>query len=270
MHPIEIARLEEGRRARAGLPFAADTRPFTGGGVALRSRPGSWINYGVGMGLNGPVDAAEVAATVAWYESSGIEPRMEVAPFVDGATLRAFGEAGLRPRDFCTVLWRRLGSVVRPEHGTPAGVGLRVIDKRDDAAVAEYAWVVNRGFTPAQFDPSPEHLELSRRFVGMERVVAVGAYAARKIVGGGAVDFDGEMASLVGLSVLEAWRGRGVQQALIAERCRIAAERGVGIVTVGSRPNAVTERNALRLGFAVAYTKVILAKSGRGLKPIGG
>jgi GNAT superfamily N-acetyltransferase len=270
MHPIDIARLEEGRRARAGLPFAAEVRGFARGGVALRSRPGSWINYGVGMGLDGPVDDAEAADTVAWYEAAGIEPRVELAPFVDGATLRAFGGAGLRLRDFSTVLWRRLDSTVRAEHGTPAGVELRVIDTRDDAAVGEYAWVVNRGFTPAQFDPSPEHLELSRRFVTAERVVAVGAYAAGKMIGGGAVDFDGDMASLVGLSVLEAWRGRGVQQALIAERCRIAAERGVGLVTVGSRPNAATERNALRMGFAVAYTKVILAKSGAGLTPLGG
>ena len=90
------------------------------------------------------------------------------------------------------------------------------------------------------------------------------------MVGGGAVDFEEGVASLVGLSVLEAWRGRGIQQALIAERCRIAAERGVGLVTLVSRPNAATERNALRMGFAVAYTKAALVKSGPGLRANGG
>jgi hypothetical protein len=41
--------------------------------------------------------------------------------------------------------------------------------------------------------------------------------------------------------------------------------RGCILATISSRPGIPTERNALRLGFTMAYTKVILVRPGPGL-----
>ena len=56
-----------------------------------------------------------------------------------------------------------------------------------------------------------------------------------------------------------------VQAALIARRLEHARDQGCELVTIGSRPGIATERNAARLGFYVAYTKVIMAMPGEGL-----
>lgn len=269
MHPIDVARLEEGRRGRGAARLASEARFFTGGGVALRSAPGSWINFAVGMGLEGPVPEGEVEAVAAWYESAGIEPRVELTPYADASVLRGCAAAGLTLREFNTLLWRRTDTIVRPEREGPAGLELRVIDVSDEEEAEAFAWVVDRGFTPPHLDPSPLRMERTRRYIALDRVVAVGAFVNGRLVGGGTLAYEEEVGTLQGMSVLEAWRGRGIQQSLIAERCRLAAERGVPLVTIMSRPHAATERNALRLGFQVAYTKTTLAKSGPGLRAVG-
>ncbi len=72
-------------------------------------------------------------------------------------------------------------------------------------------------------------------------------------------------AALFALAVLPAYRRRGVQQALIAARLRAAAEAGATVVTISALPGVATERNARRMGFQVAYTKVVLVRPGAGL-----
>ena len=65
-------------------------------------------------------------------------------------------------------------------------------------------------------------------------------------------------------------RRKGVQQALIAARLRVLRDRGVFLATIGSRPGEGTERNVWRMGFQVAYTKVVLVKPEKGLVPTPG
>jgi GNAT superfamily N-acetyltransferase len=90
------------------------------------------------------------------------------------------------------------------------------------------------------------------------------------MVGAGSVEFAGELCALFGLSVLPEFRRRGIQQALIAARLNEARRRGAHLATISGRPGAATERNVMRMGFALAYTKVILVKPGPGLTPMVG
>lgn len=75
------------------------------------------------------------------------------------------------------------------------------------------------------------------------------------------------MAILFGLSVLPEYRKRGIQQAMIGERLRIARQEGAHFATISARPGVATERNARRMGFEVAYTKAIVVRPGAGLRP---
>ena len=76
--------------------------------------------------------------------------------------------------------------------------------------------------------------------------------------------------ALFGLAVVPEYRRRGVQQALIAERLRLARDAGARVATIGSRPGHSTERNVRRMGFQTAYTKVSLVRPGAGLRPVIG
>jgi len=65
-------------------------------------------------------------------------------------------------------------------------------------------------------------------------------------------------------SVDPAWRRRGVQNALMVHRLRRARGLGACVAAVGSDPSIATGRNAMRLGFRVAYTKVSIGEPAAG------
>ncbi|HYE61617.1 MAG TPA: GNAT family N-acetyltransferase [Phycisphaerales bacterium] len=269
MDLIEIARLEEMRRARSAAAIADDCRWLRGGGAALRGKRGSWINYAVGLGLEGDVDGGELGEVSRWWSAEGIEPRLEVTPFVSDATLRTIAEAGFAWRDSTSTLFREVlpGETTRAE---VPGLELRVVDAGDAHQVRAYGDAVIRGFRGPGVEPTEIDHELSARFVRLPSTVAIAAWMDGRIVGGGTLQVDGEVAALLGASVLPEYRRRGIQQALIAARLRACAERGVRVVTIGSKPGAATERNVRRAGFQVAYTKMIMTKTVEGAVGAGG
>src|SRR5262245_29273340 len=129
MDLIEIARLEEGRHAAGLAEVALEARPFAGG-TAGRGPPGSWINNAVGAGLNGPVTVAELDDLIRWYADKGIEPRLEVCPFVDPSLLRALEERAFSVKVFETLFCRDLDATgtVRPIHDAPPELRVSIVD----------------------------------------------------------------------------------------------------------------------------------------------
>src|SRR5262245_37317288 len=115
---LDIARLEEKRLVKVVSEICDEHRPF-GGGVMGRATPGNFMNYAVGFGLDGPPAGgwrAEVESLIHWYEEKGIEPRMEVSPFVDEGLLAVLEELKFVVRLFEIVLYRQLtdGRVASP------------------------------------------------------------------------------------------------------------------------------------------------------------
>ncbi len=64
-----------------------------------------------------------------------------------------------------------------------------------------------------------------------------------------------------------AFRGRGVQRAMLAGRMRIARELGHNVAFTDSAPGIVTARNVRRLGFQQIATTCTLVRPGEGLVP---
>ena len=87
-----------------------------------------------------------------------------------------------------------------------------------------------------------------------------------ELVGAGGCASRAGLTALFGTSVRSDFRGRGVQQALIAQRLARAVERGSLGATLVSAPQGTTERNAVRLGFRLAYARAILVRPGPGLE----
>ncbi len=267
MDLIDIAKLDEARHAQALIDGAPETRPI-GGGIAARGHPGSWVNAVIGAGLAGPVPGADLEAVTEWYEAAGIEPRFELTPFVDRGLLNELERMRFVLRSFETVLFRELaaGERVSAVHPAPPGLCISVVDPADDAAVRAYVLVAMSGFYPPGSGPTEEDVRLVMGFARHPRTVSLTASLDDRIVGAGACEIvDGRIAALFGVSVLPEFRRRGVQQALLATRLNMAAERGCRVATIGSRPGAGTERNVRRMGFQTAYTKVCLCRPGEGL-----
>ena len=267
---LHVAKLEESRLARGMASVALEKRPLAGG-MLTRGEPGTWINSATGMGMSGPVTLAEVDELIAWFESVGVEPRIDVCPFSDKSLVAGLSARGFVVSFFDNVFFREVGEgggVVPP---SPLGEGIEVglIDPEDEKAVWEYAAAVARGFTKDGHEPDAGDVTLTARVVRQPAVRAFGARVDGRIVGGGAIEVPREegpkAAALFALAVLPAYRRRGVQQALIAARLNAAAEAGATVATISAMPGVATERNARRMGFQVAYTKVVLVRPGAGL-----
>jgi len=267
--PIEVARLEEARQALGTAEVTSEAEAIAGGWMSFEA-PGAWANQACGLGLAGPVSAGEIDRLVAFYVGRGVEPKIEVCPFADPSLLAGLAARGFTLREFEVVLAR----VIAPgedlaaalPHGWPAAVEVVRVDPEDDAAVRRFVDVSSSGFLRDQ--TVPEALEaLAWRVARHPRCDSFEARCDDQVVAGGGMETGEGVACLFGASTLPPWRGRGIQQALMVRRMQRAVERGCRLVTIHSDPRIATARNASRLGFLPAYTKVVLAMAGAGLEP---
>ncbi|MBU6413895.1 MAG: GNAT family N-acetyltransferase [Planctomycetes bacterium] len=282
MELSDIAMLEEGRLCNALEVIAPESRRLAGG-LLTRGDPGTWINttsgLGMGLGATTPVTAADVDALIAWFEEKGIEPRAEVCPFAHPSTWNELGKAGFVIRTFENVFVADLVTSPARSAPQPLGDGITIVrvDRYDGAAVRAYAQAICAGFTHPT-PPPKEDIELWMRVVREDNCIALAAMDGDRVVGGGCTESarltlrkeahhtSHSMAILFGLSVLPEYRKRGIQQAMIAERLKLARADGAQFATISARPGVATERNARRMGFEVAYTKAIVVRPGPGLR----
>jgi GNAT superfamily N-acetyltransferase len=266
----DIAALEEARLALSLSEVADDWRPV-GGGRACRSSPGAWVNVAANVGLSGPVERSELSAITDWYISIGAEPRFELSPYADPTVVQGLSELGYVIRVFESVFYRELseGSIAAL-HAPPDGLEITRLDPEDRALSRRYAEVIVPQFYPPGAAPTEADLALVERTIRHPRSVILAAWMDGALVGGGGMETLGEVAALYGLAVVPEYRRRGIQQALIAERLKLARHLGAKVATISSRPRVATERNVRRMGFQVAYTKAVVVRPGEGLAPVIG
>ena len=265
----EIAHREESRLAVGISEVAPESIPFAGG-RATRDTPGLFTNTANGVGHNGPVSEDEVSRMVEWYRSAGIEPRVEVSPYVHPTLLEHLGAAGFMIRMFENVFVCELdrGPTPAPPYAVPADVTISMVDPADDAMVRGFSQVVTAGFAGDVDRVDEASLDVMARVTRHPRTTSIVALRNGEIVGGGSLELCGDHGALFGLAVRREHRRIGIQQAMLAWRLRFAAERGVRFLTISARPNVATERNARRMGFTLAYTKAIMVRPGAGLAPV--
>lgn len=270
MEPSVLSDLEETRQAIGTAEISRESIEV-GGGIASFSGPGSWNSQACGLGFRGPVSGADIDRLVAFYTERGVEPRIEVCPYADGSLLEALRGRCFEVREFESVfvIYARAG-MPTPAVAPDEAIELRRVDPRNAEVVRTWVEVSTRGFRPAG-ERVPELLaETCTACATHPRSVSHIAYIDGQPVGGSGMEIadarkGGRVACLFGTSVAEPYRRRGVQTALMLERVRVAFDAGCDAVCIHSKPGIPTERNARRLGFELAYTKITMAMPGEGL-----
>jgi hypothetical protein len=258
------------RRQGAGLRAVATEHLAVGGGIAAWAGPGAWANQAVGVGLAGPVTDVELDALVAFYADHGAPARIEVPPFahptlVDGLAARGFvlerfEDAWLRALPAGEDLAAAL------PHGWPAGVTTEVVPPdAPDEAIDAFVAVSSSGFVPEGGALSEADRAVARRMARDPRVLNVLVRVDGVPAGAGSASAGEGAAGLFGASTLAPFRRRGVQLAGIVARLVAVRDAGATVACIESLPGAATARNAARLGFTLAGTKVVL----RGPPPAG-
>ncbi|GAB5495902.1 MAG: hypothetical protein Phyf2KO_09820 [Phycisphaerales bacterium] len=276
--PAEIARMEEARQARAMTEIGVESEPILGG-IMSYLEPGSWSNQVCGIGLSGKATSEDVARIVEYYTSRGVEPKVEIAQFVDESLLVALAEHKFELRQFETVLARQIGDNEQidptPMGGWPVDdegneLVIERVDPDDEQTVFESWRVAMSGFIDSPREPTEKELNMHRKIVSHPHGDFLVARFGNRIVAAGGAEYprgdDIAVGVLFGVSVLDEFRRRGIQQAMILHRVIGAQRRGAKVVVIHSVPAASTDRNSMRLGFEPCYTKVIMAVSGEGLE----
>jgi len=168
-----------------------------------------------------------------------------------------FKERGYAIAELNNVLYRKLDAEDKfPE--APAGCEIRRSLEADaDVAGA----IVESAFFP---DGAPEaYRGLMAPLYQMERALAFVARVDGRLVacGTGLAIPEHRIFALCGAGTLAEFRGRGLQTALLRTRMAAAVEAGCEYAVVVTQGGSASQRNAERLGFRVAYSKVTVVRA---------
>ncbi|RKI15843.1 N-acetyltransferase [Corallococcus sp. AB030] len=266
---VEIARRFERKQATSAVALSTASAPLADGWMAFGG-VGSYINKSCGYGFERAVTDAELDALVDFFASRGVEPKAELSPFAPQPLLKGLADRGFVLREFETVLYRPLQvgeDLSRLSRGAPAGLRVERVDPSDDAAVHRFVEVAGSGFVPEGESMPAIFLEMGLKAARNPVSDSYVAWLDGVAVGAGSCEVSDGLTSLFGTSVLPAYRRLGVQQALIAARLARGLEKGSDLAAIMSSPGIPTERNAMRLGFLMAYSRAVLVKPGAGLEP---
>lgn len=255
----ELAILEESRQARAVAAVADFAEPLAGGLLSFTG-PGSYSNQAVGLGMSGPVSGPELDHLCTFYESRGFQPQIEVCPYAHESLIRGLAVRNFVIKDFETVLARDMSIAVDAQ--IPAEIRIDQVDPKNDAQVETLLTIVADGFTVTNRDIFRAH---ARKALHYPDTFAYIASIDGTAGAGASCELSAPCGALFGAATLEPFRKRGLQRALMVARLNAAQQSACKYLTIGSKPDSPTGRNALRLGFGVAYTKAILIRPGPGL-----
>ena len=77
---------------------------------------------------------------------------------------------------------------------------------------------------------------------------------------GGRIIPEHRIFALFGAGTLPAFRGRGIRTALLRTGMKAAADAGCELAVVVTQRGSISERNCMRLGFRIAYSKVTVIR----------
>jgi hypothetical protein len=264
---LELARRIELSEARAGAAAAMSLgklKPEMGacvewiaGGWAAFAGAGSPVTQAIGLGLDGePVSNEEFARLQTFYRKRNEPVRVEACPLADASLFEQFGAAGYRVTEFTNVMAQRLvDAETKPSVSVPAIEVRRIAD----AEVDLWTRTVATGFADGQA-PAEELLEVMKAFALAEGVERYVAEIEGRPAGGGTLIMRDGVAGLFGAGTLPEFRNRGVQTELLRARMERGREAGCDIAVCLAQPGSSSQRNVVRRGFQVLYTRAKFEK----------
>lgn len=239
------------------------TRPEIGaaeeaicGGHMIFAGLGSPIGRATGLGLDQSFTPEHLDQVEQFYRAHEAPSQVDLCPLHEPAVFEIFKQRGYGIAELNNVLYRRLDP---KEEFPPVPAGCEIRRARPEEADAASA-VVERAFFP---DGAPEmYRGLIAPLYQMDGALAFVATVAGKIVacGTGLVIPEHRIFALGGAGTLSEFRGLGLQTALLRVRMAAAASAGCEYAAVVTQGGTTSQRNAERLGFRVAYSKVTLVK----------
>jgi GNAT superfamily N-acetyltransferase len=239
------------------------TRPEIGaaeeeicGGHMVFAGLGSPIGRATGLGLDQPLTSHDLDRIEQFYRERGAPSQVDLTPLHDPPVFELFKDRGYAIAELNNVLYRKLEEAHEPS--LPAA---NFEIRRSPAEESDLTGAIVEGaFFP---DGAPEAFRgLIAPLYQMKNALAFVATVDGKPVacGTGIVISEHRVFALCGAGTLSAYRGRGLQTALLQARMSAALKAGCEYAVVVTQGGSASQRNVERLGFRVAYSKVTVIR----------
>jgi GNAT superfamily N-acetyltransferase len=225
------------------------------GGYLIYTGDGMPLNHAVGLGVHGPVGAADLDLVEQFYRRRNLPPRIDVCPLADGSLLELLSSRGYRLEKFYSVLLYPLSEPASSEPGAPesAPAAIRVSQASpEDAGL--WLKTVAQGFEETDV-PTQAMLDILAPNFYTSHAACFFAWIDGQPAGGGGMYVHEGVAEFGGASTRPEFRRRGVQTALLHARLAAARAQGCDLAMVLTSPGSASQRNIERVGFRLAYTK---------------
>jgi len=239
------------------------TRPEVGaaeeeicGGHMVFAGLGSPIGRVTGAGFERAITKEDVEQIEAFYREREAPSQVDLTPLHRPEVFEMFKDCGYAIAELNNVLYRKLHP---DEKFSPPPNGCQVRRSQPDEADIT-ATIVETAFFP---DGAPEGFRgLIAPLYQMENALAFVATIDGKPVacGTGLVISEHKVFAMCGAGTLADYRSRGLQTALLQARMNAAVKAGCEYAVVVTQGGTTSQRNAERLGFRVAYSKVTVIK----------
>jgi GNAT superfamily N-acetyltransferase len=239
------------------------TRPEIGaaeqeicGGHMVFAGLGSPIGRLTGGGLDQSFTAEALDHVEHFYRERKAPSQVDLTPLHGPEVFEMFKERGYAIAELNNVLYRKLEP---NEEFPPPPDHCEIRRSHPDEADLTGA-IVESAFFP---EGAPEAFQgLIAPLYQMEDALAFVATIEGNPVacGTGIVIPEHRVFALCGAGTLAEYRGRGLQTALLRARMAAAAHAGCEYAVVVTQGGTTSQRNAERLGFRVAYSKVTVMK----------
>jgi ribosomal protein S18 acetylase RimI-like enzyme len=266
---IDLATAARIDRAEAELCAGVARRTDPGvvlplaGGLAVFTAPGSPINKVIGLGFEGHIDEVELTAVESAWRQRNEAVRIELCTLTEPGIAQMLNARGYQLRGFENQLGRQLGDL------RPAGEsGIRVHATEGDGDLSAWKDISVTAFTSMDgtgsvVDEVLDRGELERIMVQMTSAPGFRRYLAHvngQPVGAASMRFDNGLAQMSGAGTLPAFRGRGIQKALVHQRLLDAQAAGCDLAVVTTAPGSRSQQNMMKRGFALLYARAILIR----------
>jgi GNAT superfamily N-acetyltransferase len=211
------------------------------------------ISRAVDVGIDGPVSSADLDRLEAFYFDRGMACRIDLTPFSDPSLVALLGARGYQVAWFLNLL-------IRPDYAADEALPPSpevTVEQVAPTDIPLWASLVSRGFGGTG---SLEEPNIALGTGNREGVTCFMARVGGEPAGASAMSVGEGIAGFMSTSVLPQFRGRGAQTAMLRARLAAAQAAGCDLVEVQTSPGSNSQRNVMRFGFQVAYTRMVMAR----------
>lgn len=227
-------------------------------GFGVLSGAGLYVNRALGLGLKSAVSPEHFDQLEERAAAVGVNAGVELVTGADWSLRNLLDTRGYKPSHRNSALVRRLTK----DGGPIASSSRSYLSEIEVSHAAHEVELWQEISATAWGHESALARRASDAFSQVAAIREPGFVIARsrsdgRPLGCASMAVRGPVATLGGMSTLPDERRQGVQVALIGHRLELAARLGCDMAVTTAMPGGASERNLIRSGFGVVYTKVI-------------